>query len=227
MSKPYWFGGVVALVLAAAAYFWFADPSFDDRWDITGLATVLLAATTAYLAFTTRGEARATTAGSKATADQAEATREQVEITAAQLERSHRPVLTPTAVGPRIMLSGAIEVDFENVGMGPALSVHVEIAVDGWPEPRTDFIPALAQPMTGVAEVEPPATGPVGQVGERQPVVLQEGDPIYLDARLTYQDVAGKTYWTQFSWVGAHYEGLKIHEGSPPGEPGGGAAGTS
>jgi hypothetical protein len=101
MSKPYWFGGLVALVLAAAAaYFWFADPSFDDRWDITGLATVLLAATTAYLAFTTRGEARATTAGSNATADQAEATREQVEITAAQLERSHRPVLAPIKRSP-------------------------------------------------------------------------------------------------------------------------------
>jgi hypothetical protein len=215
MRKPYSVAGVVALVLAGAAYFWFADPSFDDRWDITGLATVLLAATTAYLAFTTRGEARATTAGSRATADQAEATREQVEITATQLERSHRPVLTPTAAGPLINASGGIEVDFENVGMGPALSIFVEIVVEGWPEPSTAFVPALAQPMTGVAEFEPPATGPVDRMGERQTVVLQAGDQIRLDAHLTYEDVAGKTYWTEFSWVRDHYEGLKLHERSP------------
>jgi hypothetical protein len=119
MSKPHWVG-VVPLLLRVAAYILFGDPAFDDTWDITGLATVLLAATTAYLAFTTREEARATTSGSRATADQAEATREQVEITAAQLERSHRPVLAPTSAGPRVTQSGGIEVDFENVGMGPA-----------------------------------------------------------------------------------------------------------
>jgi hypothetical protein len=65
MSKRYWAGLGVLLLLVA--YIVLADPSFDDRWDITGLATVLLAGTTAYLAFTTRGEARATTAGSRAT----------------------------------------------------------------------------------------------------------------------------------------------------------------
>jgi hypothetical protein len=119
MSKPYKVGGV-ALVLLLGAYFWIADPSFDDRWDITGLATVLLAATTAFLAFTTRGEAQATTALEG--------------ITAAQLERSHRPVLAPSSVGPRVTLAGKVELEFENVGMGPALSIHVEIAGAGWPD---------------------------------------------------------------------------------------------
>jgi hypothetical protein len=133
MSRQYWIGGIVVVVPAlVAGYILLADPSLDHSWDITGFATFVLAATTAYLAFTTRAEAQATTA--------------QVEISGTQLERSHRPVLAPTSVGPRVTELGGVEINYENVGMGPAVSIHVEINVHGWPKPCTVFEPALGNP---------------------------------------------------------------------------------
>jgi hypothetical protein len=233
--------GIMLAVVALVALYWVLDLEFEQRVDVTGIATLVLAAATAYLALTTRAEAQATRRESEATTEMARGTQEQVEATAQmaretrkqalasrelvkttrdQVERAHRPVLAPSDAALPRFADGRLHLEFENVGMGPALNVQVTVNFSGPTPPWGGFLPALAAPMTGVVSMEQPAGD---SLGERTPTVLKEGQPLHFHAVLGYQDVAGIQYWTDFAWWFTRYTGLEFGTGDPP-DPGPGKA---
>ena len=160
--------------------------------DLTGIATLALAAVTAWLAWTTRRVAR--TSG------------DQVKIDREQVEQSHRPVVVPyhnpvdevrhrrgvlVSAAPNLD-GGGILIPIQNVGTGPALKISAWF-VDGLTDGRVE------QP------VEALAAGDKNCLYFTHPErAFVHNDLAFFKAQVWYLDVAGKQYETEITWnVGA------------------------
>jgi hypothetical protein len=130
------------------------------------------------------------------------ATRSIARATRSQVEGAHRPVIVPASstaelafrigrvtdasAGPA-MHGPKLVVPVENVGMGPALNVRGECAalVGG----STFGTGVVAHPVEGVAAGSANAVTFAPREGDLK-------DHPELALRLSYEDVAGRSYWT-------------------------------
>jgi hypothetical protein len=134
----------VAVLSVVVGFIGSSHTGFD--WELasifgTALGTTLLALSTGWLAWSTRSEVRATQ-------DLAELTRE-------QQAASERPVvLLRSASWSGAPDSGALRIDLQNVGLGPALRVRVSASYVGHKDwrPRIDPVDIpVVTPNTGVS----------------------------------------------------------------------------
>jgi hypothetical protein len=139
--------GLVVVVTGSVLVGFVGSPHMRFNWELasifgTALGTTLLALATGWLAWSTRSEVRATQ-------DLAELTRE-------QQAASERPVvLLRNASWSGAPDSGALRIDLQNVGLGPALRVRLSASYVGhedW-QPRIDPAPDIpvVAPNTGVS----------------------------------------------------------------------------
>jgi hypothetical protein len=174
------------------------------------VGTILLAIATFWLALTARAQMRTTG--------------EEVELTRVQVERAHRPVIVPAsnlgevyfrrgrvaAIGPSATVDGLI-LPIQNIGMGPALEVRGEAETGG------------AGSIHGRGIALHPIEGVGATAGNAVVFVQRDGQlsvELEVTARLVYEDVAGKTYYTDIHYNGASgaYRST-IHPPSPQEPP--------
>jgi hypothetical protein len=141
---------------------------FDSTLDITGIATMFLAVTTAILAGQTREAARATQ-------DEAQLAREQIET-------QQRPVVIPT--GELQFSTMALNIACVNHGLGPALYVRIAVGSDesSWLMERT--------PATVIAVGDQR----VFAIETDLPALLARGRPVFV--KWMYEDVSGGSWNT-------------------------------
>jgi hypothetical protein len=165
-------------------------PAFAGNWDATALGTLALAAVTGVsLVFGWKSLRQGQS----------------------EVEEAHRPVLVPLAdsrpldvvetglpeppaARPLFLGEGQLVVPIENIGTGPALRVEVSVRMrnpDGGPT------------AVGSGGMKPAALAGVKASGSAAPIVQINGlaDVPGFRLELTYEDVAGKSWITQATYM--------------------------
>jgi len=160
----------------------------------SGIATVVLALATWRAAAHTKKAATSTADAVKAADDEAKATLELVKLGREQLGRNYLPVVMPSGIGIETDTQRAVTlltVDLENVGLGPALGLAVEVLFQGLMPPNPERRRAVR-----------PAMGAGGRgelVLEYQGYVWEGNDA---DVTVTFRDVFQNHYAMRCHFIG-------------------------
>lgn len=161
---------------------------------VSGMATVVLALATWRAATQTKKAAISAADAARAADDEAKATEDLVKLVRDQLERSYLPVVMPSSVGIETnpdRASTVLTLTLENVGLGPALGLSLEVLFPGVVPPNPERRDA-ARPAMGA--------GGRGQlVLEYQGYVWEGSD---LDVAVAFRDVFQNHYEMRCRYVG-------------------------